>query len=402
MKGFTTAALAAVCVFAAALRAQDWRENPVSPPFVSVRPVFLVPAGAANPTNDQRTRLLRHLQLARGRYTEMLGGRDSFALDTAVFVAPLAHPLPYYRRRPEDGAPDFAGELLDRLQVSRFACPWILVAVVINGDDDFPVGGGRPLNGGLNAGGGIVVLSSYALDRIPNVQSTIQHELGHAFGLPHVDVYGRDMRTDASLMSYNPSHHTNGFALSRTPGILVPTDVRALTKNRRVFARLPVDATPGDIVLGPMDITGHPAARIAVTTPSGEAYGSHAGSAVEGEILPSAGPGVTFDASRMWHSDSTTTGWVTLDFEFPVPVTLSGVSVHTQHSGLYHAARRARVHLVAGDNVSLVVVDTALAGPDAVVAFMPTTGRRWRVELQAGPSGFVVVRGIRFRGWLSY
>ena len=270
----SAAAALAAALLGAPLRAQSWRDNPVSPPAVAVRPIFLVPVGAAQPTSDQRARLLRHLRIARDRYTAMLGGRDSFALDTALLLAPLVHPGAFYRSRPEQGVPEMTGELLDQLQVSRFACPWILVAVVMNPGDDFPVGGGRPLNGGLNTGGGIVVLSSWALDGVANIQSTIQHELGHAFGLPHVDVYRRPMQTDPSIMSYNPAHHTRGFDPSPTPGILVGTDMRALAKNRRAFANLPPDSSTGDVTLRPMEIAGHPPARIVVASANGASYGS--------------------------------------------------------------------------------------------------------------------------------
>ncbi len=94
----------------------------------------------------------------------------------------------------------------------------------MNPNDGWPAGGGRPFNGGFNTGGGIVIMSSNGLDRAPNFQSTLQHELGHAFGLPHVDVYGYDMQTNMSMMSYNPSHHTNGFEPSATPGRFIPED----------------------------------------------------------------------------------------------------------------------------------------------------------------------------------
>ncbi|MEK6768843.1 MAG: hypothetical protein AABY85_07640 [Gemmatimonadota bacterium] len=370
-----------------------------------MRPIFFAPEGASLPSAEQRARLARHLAWARARYTELLGGRDSLALDTGTVVVQGRMPPAFYRGRPEDGVPEIVAELLDHFRVSRFSCPWVLVVVVMNPRDDFPTGGGRPLNGGLGTGGGLVVLSSFALDRVPNVQSTIQHELGHAFGLPHADGYGRDMRTDPSLMSYNPAHHTDGFRPSGTPGVLVAEDVRALARNRRVLAKLAFDPVrdvptrraiaPDIVTLGPMTIPGHPDARVGVTTRSGEAYGSRASNVVQGEIRASAGPGVTFDASRMWHSDSSATGWVGLELTFPVSVTLSRLAIYTQHSGRYHAARRVRVTLAdAGREASVAEAD--LAGPEAEVAFAPAHGRRWRVSLLAGESGQVGVRGLRF------
>ncbi len=204
----------------------------------------------------------------------MLKGRDTFALAASqppVYHA--EHDAAYYRAQAEGAAPQMVDELLRHHNYNRYNCPLIFVAIVINARDDYPGGGARPFNGGLNSGGGIVEMSSYGLDRAPNFQSTLQHELGHAFGLPHVDVYGYDMETNPSVMSYNPKHHTQGFMPSRTPGILIAEDIRALALNRRVFSRLRFDAKadvpPGYtmqkiVTLGPMDIPGHPIIRAAM------------------------------------------------------------------------------------------------------------------------------------------
>ena len=86
-------------------------------------------------------------------------------------------------------------------------------------------------------------------------------------------VYGYDMGTNPSVMSYNPKHHTDGFKPSRTPGILIAEDIRALALNRRVFSRLRFDAkkdVPAGytmqkiVTLGPMTIPGQPIIRAAV------------------------------------------------------------------------------------------------------------------------------------------
>ena len=49
------------------------------------------------------------------------------------------------------------------------------------------------------------------------------------------------MKTNPSIMSYNPAHHTNGFDPSPTPGTLIPEDLRGLAKNQRVFPGLRFD-----------------------------------------------------------------------------------------------------------------------------------------------------------------
>ncbi|MBI4542538.1 MAG: hypothetical protein HY705_05870 [Gemmatimonadetes bacterium] len=349
---------------------------------------------------------MRHLRWARDRYREMLGRRDSFALaDSAPRVVRAAHPLAFYRALPESGVPQMLGELLDQLGLDRFNCPYVFVVVVMNPRDDYPVGGGgRTIIRGVNPGGGVVVLASYALDHSPNFQSTLQHELGHGFGLPHVEVYGYDMGTSPSVMSYNPAHHTSGFAPSRTPGTLIPEDIRALRHNRGAFPNLARDTAqrvpPGYrmapmVSPGAMLIPGQPPYRVEVTTTSGEAYGSSVANIVRGRIAPSRGPGITFDGERMWHSDSTGTGWVTVDVTFPTPVTLDRLVVHSQHSGAYHAATGIRVQ-VAGNGSYRDVVTRDLARADDDVPFAPAAARTWRLSFRAGESGQVTIRGIEF------
>jgi hypothetical protein len=277
---------------------------------------------------------------------------------------------------------------------------------MMNPKDDFPNGGGRPLNGGYNTGGGIVVLSSSALDRSPNLQSTLQHEIGHAFGLPHVDVYGYDMKSSDSIMSYNPRHHTNGFLSSPTPGKLIPEDLRGLAFNQRAFPKLRFDpekdvpqgyAFDERIVpLGKMKIPGQPGGA-KVTTESGEMHGSKVANIVQGRILPSKKTGkVTFDASTMWHSAKAPTGWVSVQVAFPYEVELTRVAVHSQHSGEHHAAHAVRAALRDSAQEFRVVAEANLKSADDMVTLPKTKGRVWRFEFRAGESGVVTLRGLRF------
>ena len=120
------------------------------------------------------------------------------------------------------------------------------------------------------------------------------------------------------------------------------------------------------------------------------------GNALKRELLASAGPGITFDSSRMWHSASTQTGWVSMDLEFPVEVNLTKIRVHSQHSGLYHSALGARVFIKTGGEDFQFVVDQSLAAPDADINFSPTSAKLWRIEFKAGPSREVVLRGVKF------
>ena len=386
----------ALLLWCLGVNAQGWRETPFPPKQVSVRPVFLVPQGAPQPTADQSAALLRHIQKAQDRYKEMLLGITTFSLESTIAVLPLSRPVNFYRNQAEDGVPEMTGEVLDHLKVSRFSCPWVFVMILINPSDQYPSGGGRPINGGINSGGGVVVMSSFALDGNRNFQSTLQHELGHAFGLPHVDSYGRNMQNDSSLMSYNPKHHTNGYSTAERPGVLVSQDIAALAKNKSIFPDLRIEMTGNEITLGPMEIPGHPSATPKVTTSDGETYSSAVARIFQREVIASVGPGLTYNNLRMWHSRTSQTGWVGLNIEFPVDIALSRIRLHTQHSGIYHIATQARIYTVAADGSKQQILDQPLMAADAEVIFPRTENKRWRIELKAGESMQVVVRGIRF------
>jgi len=119
----------------------------------------------------------------------------------------------------------------------------------------------------------------------------LRHELGHSFGLPHVDVYGYDMKSNDSTMPYNPKHHTNGFEPSGTPGKLIPEDLRGLALDQRAFPTLRFDPekdvprgytiSAPVMILGPQKIPEQPDG-VQITTGSGEEYGSKVANVVQG------------------------------------------------------------------------------------------------------------------------
>src|SRR6516162_5461214 len=208
---------------AARRRAANPEQSLELPDQVSLLHLFFVPDGEPAPTEAQKQALVRHLEVCRKRYAEMLGIRDGFRIAPGgPRVIRSRKTLAELRALPEDAAPEIVATLLAEFKVNRYTCPYIFLATVMNPGQDWPAGGGRPLNGGFDTGGGIVILSSRGLDASPHFQSTLQHELGHGFGLPHVDAYGHDMATSPSLMSYNPRHHTEGFRAAAEPGRLMP------------------------------------------------------------------------------------------------------------------------------------------------------------------------------------
>jgi hypothetical protein len=375
------------------------------PEQVKVLPVAFVPEGEAVPSQSEQTLFLRHLNWSRERYAELLEG-DTFELaqETAAIVRGTRR-LDFYRSRPENGAPEIVVELLEHFQVSRFENPYVFCILVANPRDDYPLGGGRTINGGLNAGGGMLFIASSQLRRNKRFQTTLQHELGHSFGLPHPDVYGYDLKTNPSIMSYSPANFTNGLKPSPTPGVLIPEDRRALAMNDRVFAKTTYDPardvpagyklSPRIVPLGPMTLPGAPDFYPTVTTDAGAAVRSRIANVVMAEIKPSAGPGITYDPRTMWHSEKLPDRPAVLTFTFPFPVELSGIAIHSQHSGLDHAVTAMKLETMKGDAMA-TVVEQAVSEIDATVPFPAATAQMWRLTLEPGKSRTLVIRGIRF------
>jgi hypothetical protein len=209
---------------------------------VVVKAVFFVPKNATEPTLQDAKTLERHIRWTQERYLTMLGNRDTFQISNEpITTYHSSKTLDYYRKLPERGAPWYTEELLQHFGYDRNTCPYIFIIMVANDKDYFPVEGGRNFNGGHNRGGGLLISCLYSMRQVKSFQSTLRHELGHAFGLLHVDVYGYSMRDNASLMSYNRKHKTDRFKDSATPGVLIPEDIRALAKNKRVLPKLVFD-----------------------------------------------------------------------------------------------------------------------------------------------------------------
>lgn len=373
------------------------------PESVTVLPVFVVPSGQRQPSKSESRLLMRHLEWAQRRYREMLGGRSTFQFENEPLIMKSKRTLKQYESE-GNAANLVVGELLDRLKVDRFSCQHIFLTVFVSRDSNFPRGGGRPINGGYNSGGGIVVLSYQAL-KSKNFQSTLQHELGHAFGLPHVTAYHYDMKRNGSIMSYNPAHHTNKFSASKTPGTLIPEDIRGLALNDRVFKNLTFetrqDVPSGYAIHGvghlpAMDLPNHP--LIQVETEDGEDFKTSVSNIVHSRILPSIDRGkVEFHKGTMWQSGKQLDGIVQVTLTFPDTVSLDRMDVCSQHSGKYHRAEGVSISTVAdNDDTTVELADVAIEEADASIKFQRSTSKKWMLEFRTGDSKVLVLRGVRF------
>ena len=244
------ALLVALCLLVPRARCQstelatpDHSADKIPPERVRVLPVFFVPQGQQPPTQAQIDLTGEHLRWAQARYGELLR-HDTFAIaeqGPKVYLSP--HPVSFYRDSLVGSAAQFTAELLADLKYNRSNCPYVFLVFVSNDDPAFSRCGARPINGGFNNGGGIVEMTcnfarpdGFQEEHPAGLQNTVQHELGHAFGLYHPDMYGYNLYTNGSIMSYNPATFTDGFKPKRVPGILIPEDLQRLALNKRVFA----------------------------------------------------------------------------------------------------------------------------------------------------------------------
>ncbi len=376
----------------------------LTPSQVRVLPLFFVPQNGTQPSQSQKDNLIHHLKWSQERYLEMLKQRSTFQIaDTVPIVYTGKFLANVYQSQTDGGASLYADELLTYFGVTRNESPYIFLVVFMNPSYQFPTGGARPINGGYNTGGGIVILSSYDLDKTPNFQSTLQHELGHSFGLPHVDVYGFDMNTNQSIMSYNPAHHTNGFKSSSTPGGMNPEDLRALALNKLCFPDFYFDPTidkpvnyslQNPVWLGIFDIPNQKTYKLNVFTNSGEAFGTHVENIVQHQIKQNvSGIGVVFDQNTMWQSEPGTLA--VAEVHFPFSVSIDRIGVHSQHSGQYNKADNVKIETYNKGNYTLIY-NGNLSDADQYISFSTSSDSVWRFSFKPGTSKTVTIRGLEF------
>jgi hypothetical protein len=311
----------------------------------------------------------------------------------------------------------------DGQRYTRYTLPYCLSVVMVDPARAWGAGGGRVLNGETNLGGGILVMPHWHYDE-GQLTSTLVHELGHTFGLVHCwDRAGSerfkstplyecyyDQYKSVSVMGYRASNQTNETDPARVPGCLLGDEIHALTGNKNLLPDLffnsasdfdcppasrncpPHDGVLREAYMGPMHMAwcttgfeswiGGGAASRLNDTPSRWILSSH--------------PGVGFDGEHMWHSSQANeAGWVSVDVTFPMALTLNRVLVYTEHSGQDHRAHEVQVEKQTRGAFK-PVVHALMLHRDADIEFPSAKAQRWRIAFKAGPSGQVVVRGLRF------
>jgi hypothetical protein len=135
---------------------------------------------------------------------------------------------------------------------------------------------------------------------------------------------------------------------------------------------------------------------VVTTTPNNEAFSSKVTHVIGPTIVPS-NSATGWMPTNMWHSAQVNSwGWTSIQITFPYPVTLHGVDVHSQHSGLYHAADQVQVEYLDPSTNQFTYVTRQNTGPDATVMFNNLKQRTWKIDFHSS-DGAVTIRGLRFR-----
>ena len=207
-------------------------------------PILFVPSDVELAQSDSAAAsdlLGRHVARARERFRLLLTTDTFDSADPAVYRA--KQPAAEYVGSTPDSAHAMTRELLEAASEDRNGSRRVLLMVFVRpaaqpcGGAVSCLGGGRTFNGPPGTGGGLVQMEKQSLDADAPYpfQSTLVHELGHAFGLTHSDCLGERLSSGQSIMSYNPAHHSSGLNESTSPGVLLPEEYSLLAENELAF-----------------------------------------------------------------------------------------------------------------------------------------------------------------------
>jgi hypothetical protein len=398
-----------ILVFMLLARSGWAHEEDEIPRHLSVLPVFFVPDGETAPTPQHIDMVVRHLEIAQGCYKKMLKERDTFSIaDLEPQILQDRFTLPHLKKLDDKLSQYLINRLFKNFTVNRFNCPFVFVVIIMCPEDPWPTAGGRPINPGFNSGGGIVIISSNDLvQESPNIQGCLQHELGHAFGLVHVDSYGCDQHTNKSIMSFNVTNKWAGYDPPKEPGILIPEDIRGLSMNKRVFPALFFDSSidvpsgykSGKLIRLSFDgtILGQKPYEIKAASACGQVNETRPENIVIGYILPNrkSKTETGLNSDNMWMSGKAQNGWVDLELEFPIAVRLDQIRVHSQCGGGLYPVKAMKVEVNQEGFKEVIAIDNIPT--DATdIRFDEVKSQTWRLYFKPDESGQVVIRGLQF------
>ena len=454
---------------------------------VRILPVFVYPSqGAtmgASEVSIAKQNFSTHLQMARRMYRRMLENplngeaRGTFELASwdpiqhkAVAVTsyhtvltPLEMSVPQTTSQiiAEKAAGTYSviDTVMDEVGCTQMSCRYIFAVVVV--DTPFFGAGALKVNQGLDNGGGLGLFSwpdvrasnlgntacnqlrlsvrAWDTNGCSHFLSTLVHELGHSFGLNHVQDYGGsgvayDGDDSPSIMSYNlsnwipgcgegnevangsipcsyPTNHSviDAAASGHFPGVLLLDDIRVLGLNHGAF--------PGfEFIRSLYSPTGEDPWLYQISSGYAEIPGQERLRLWPHEYLnfvvglPIAQVWEPIDTRRTWTSTSGgVSTWVDVDIEFPWDVELTRVRMYTGHAGeppvqgtYYDAPTHARILRIDYGNPNATPIGSVLSGfqPLNQTLSLPSHSPpdRYRLQLARGTSGVVTLRGLRFWG----
>ncbi len=358
---------------------------------VMVQPVLFVPKGQQAAlrqwTGGSSPKIDDYLKVVRNKWEQMLGG-PAFDYTPRKTV---------YGNEPFDGTKkksDFfvatQGQVLSALGVAPEmpATPDIcdfdrIVLILVVGVKSSQLGtASNWCSYATFNGPGVALISidyEYAEGQLT---STLVHELGHTFGLRHSwerPEAGSKSKTSKlprydeslsnSVMSYNPTHHTNSTLLANVKGTLLDVDRFELAFNKRVLPRFHFtdELSAGEQEYVPF--LRHPIKPISSS----------------------------YDMYTMWQSPSTNPkGWVSLPVVLPRVETVTRIVIETGVAGGQKVAKAAQVEAMTASTAFKKVGQLQDADGRIDLSVSAVSAQEWKIALRTSPGQQVVLRGVRF------